>query len=100
MKRGNELILSKAGSRVDLIPQIADHLISSGGKRLRPMITLAAARIFDYEGDGHSQLATSVEIMHTATLRHDEVVGESGSRLSRQEGAAGDHARCRADLRL
>ncbi|WP_157018239.1 polyprenyl synthetase family protein [Mesorhizobium xinjiangense] len=80
MSRVNELILSKAGSNVELIPEIANHLISSGGKRLRPMITLAAAQMFGYDGDGHVKLATSVEFMHTATLLHDDVVDESGLR--------------------
>lgn len=84
MARVNELILSKAGSNVDLIPEIANHLISSGGKRLRPMITLAAAQMFEYEGDGHVKLATSVEFMHTATLLHDDVVDESGMRRGKQ----------------
>lgn len=84
MTRVNELILSKAGSNVDLIPEIANHLISSGGKRLRPMITLAAAQMFGYEGDGHVKLATSVEFMHTATLLHDDVVDESGMRRGKQ----------------
>ena len=74
MSRVNELILSKAGSDVEMIPEVANHLISSGGKRLRPMVTLAAARMFGYGGDGHVKLATSVEFMHTATLLHDDVV--------------------------
>src|SRR5690554_3090678 len=64
MGKVNELILSKAGSHVELIPQIANHLISSGGKRLRPMLTLAAARMFGYRGEGHVKLAASVEFMH------------------------------------
>ncbi|MEE4011468.1 polyprenyl synthetase family protein [Roseibium sp. FZY0029] len=76
----NELILSKAGSNVDLIPEIAKHLISSGGKRLRPMLTLACADMFGYQGDGHVTLAASVEFMHTATLLHDDVVDESDMR--------------------
>jgi octaprenyl-diphosphate synthase len=80
MARVNELILSKAGSNVEMIPQIAHHLISSGGKRLRPMLTLAAANMFGYVADGHVKLATSVEFMHTATLLHDDVVDESGLR--------------------
>jgi len=80
MGRVNELILSKAGSDVEMIPEVANHLISSGGKRLRPMITLAAARMFGYDGDGHVKLATSVEFMHTATLLHDDVVDESDMR--------------------
>jgi octaprenyl-diphosphate synthase len=67
-----------------MIPQIAEHLISSGGKRLRPMVTLAAAQMFGYAGEGHVKLATSVEFMHTATLLHDDVVDESGMRRGRQ----------------
>lgn len=77
MDRVNELILSKAGSDVAMIPEVASHLISSGGKRLRPMLTLAAARMTGYRGDGHVKLAASVEFMHTATLLHDDVVDES-----------------------
>ena len=84
MARVNEMILSRAGSNVELIPEIANHLISSGGKRLRPMITLAAAQMFGYGGDGHVKLATSVEFMHTATLLHDDVVDESGMRRGRR----------------
>jgi octaprenyl-diphosphate synthase len=83
MGRVNELILSKAGSNVELIPQIANHLVSSGGKRLRPMLTLAAAQMFGYRGEGHVKLATAVEFMHTATLLHDDVVDESGLRRGR-----------------
>jgi octaprenyl-diphosphate synthase len=84
MARVNELILSKAGSDVEMIPEVANHLISSGGKRLRPMITLAAARMFGYRGDGHVKLATSVEFMHTATLLHDDVVDESDLRRGKR----------------
>lgn len=84
MGRVNELILSKAGSDVEMIPEVANHLISSGGKRLRPMLTLAAAQMFGYGGDGHVKLATSVEFMHTATLLHDDVVDESDLRRGRK----------------
>ena len=80
MARVNELILSKAGSDVELIPEISRHLVSSGGKRLRPMLTLAAAELFGYAGEGHVKLATAVEFMHTATLLHDDVVDESDLR--------------------
>ncbi|ARM87226.1 octaprenyl-diphosphate synthase [Rhizobium sp. CIAT894] len=80
MERVNQLILSKAGSDVQMIPEVANHLISSGGKRLRPMLTLAAAALFDYRGENHVKLATSVEFMHTATLLHDDVVDESDLR--------------------
>ncbi|MGE0283995.1 MAG: polyprenyl synthetase family protein [Rhizobiaceae bacterium] len=84
MSRVNELILSKAGSDVEMIPEVANHLISSGGKRLRPMLTLAAAQMFGYQGDGHVKLATSVEFMHTATLLHDDVVDESDLRRGKK----------------
>ena len=60
MERVNQLILSKAGSDVQMIPEVANHLISSGGKRLRPMLTLASAAMFGYQGEGHVKLATSV----------------------------------------
>jgi len=80
MERVNQLILSKAGSDVQMIPEVANHLISSGGKRLRPMLTLASAAMFGYEGEGHIKLATSVEFLHTATLLHDDVVDESDLR--------------------
>jgi octaprenyl-diphosphate synthase len=84
MRRVNELILSKAGSDVEMIPEVANHLISSGGKRLRPMLTLASAEMFGYRGDDHVKLATSVEFMHTATLLHDDVVDESAMRRGRK----------------
>nr|WP_244629591.1 polyprenyl synthetase family protein [Martelella limonii] len=80
MERVNALILSKAGSDVEMIPEVANHLISSGGKRLRPMLTLATAALYGYRGDHHIRLATSVEFMHTATLLHDDVVDESDMR--------------------
>lgn len=84
MTRVNELILSKAGSDVEMIPEVANHLISSGGKRLRPMLTLAAAQMFGYSGEHHVRLATSVEFMHTATLLHDDVVDESDLRRGKK----------------
>ena len=84
MARVNELILSKAGSDVEMIPEVANHLISSGGKRLRPMVTLAAAQMFGYAGEKHVKLAASVEFMHTATLLHDDVVDESGMRRGKR----------------
>jgi octaprenyl-diphosphate synthase len=80
MERVNQLILSKAGSDVEMIPEVARHLIDSGGKRLRPMLTLAAAQMCGYDGEYHVMLAASVEFMHTATLLHDDVVDESDMR--------------------
>lgn len=76
----NSIILDKSVSDVDMIPELAHHLIDSGGKRLRPMLTIASAKLCGYEGDGHIKLAASVEFMHTATLLHDDVVDESDAR--------------------
>lgn len=84
MGRVNQLILSKAGSDVALIPEVARHLIDSGGKRLRPILTLAAAQMCGYAGDKHILLATAVEFMHTATLLHDDVVDESDMRRGKK----------------
>jgi octaprenyl-diphosphate synthase len=73
----NEVILTRMRSDVPLIPQLAGHLIAAGGKRLRPILTLAAARLCGYEGARHQKLAACVEFIHTATLLHDDVVDES-----------------------
>jgi octaprenyl-diphosphate synthase len=80
MERVNAAIVTRTGSDVAMIPEVANHLISSGGKRLRPMLTLAMARLAGYGGDGHIKLAAAVEFMHTATLLHDDVVDESDMR--------------------
>src|SRR5258708_3690375 len=80
MERVNLTILARTGSEVAMIPEVANHLIASGGKRLRPMLTLAMARLAGYSGDGHIKLAAAVEFMHTATLLHDDVVDESDMR--------------------
>ncbi|MBK0400094.1 polyprenyl synthetase family protein [Limibaculum sp. M0105] len=65
------------------IPEISAHLIEAGGKRLRPILTLAAARLCGYRGDDHIKLAATVEFIHTATLLHDDVVDESARRRGR-----------------
>ncbi len=80
MARVNETILSRTGSDVAMIPEVANHLISSGGKRLRPILTLATAALCGYSGSGHVKLAAAVEFMHTATLLHDDVVDDSDMR--------------------
>ncbi|HEY0440940.1 MAG TPA: polyprenyl synthetase family protein, partial [Xanthobacteraceae bacterium] len=80
MERVNATILTRTGSQVTMIPEVARHLIGSGGKRLRPMLTLAMAQVSDYDGDGHVKLAAAVEFMHTATLLHDDVVDDSEMR--------------------
>lgn len=84
MESVNRIILDKAVSDVDLIPELAHHLIESGGKRLRPMLTIAAARLAGYKGEGHIRLASAVEFMHTATLLHDDVVDDSDFRRGRK----------------
>ena len=76
----NQTILSRTGSEVAMIPEVANHLISSGGKRLRPILTLATSGLCNYAGEGHIKLAASVEFMHTATLLHDDVVDQSDMR--------------------
>ncbi len=83
MERVNQTILARAASHVTMVPDVANHLISSGGKRLRPMLTLATAGLCGYAGAGHIKLAASVEFMHTATLLHDDVVDESDLRRGR-----------------
>src|ERR1700749_243882 len=77
MERVNGAIIARTGSEVTMIPEVANHLINSGGKRLRPMLTLAMAQLAGYQADGHLKLAAAVEFMHTATLLHDDVVDES-----------------------
>jgi octaprenyl-diphosphate synthase len=76
----NALILARMQSPVGLIPQLAGHLIAAGGKRLRPMLTVASARLCGYDGVRHHRLAAAVEFIHTATLLHDDVVDESDLR--------------------
>ncbi len=77
----NRVIVENMQSQVDLIPQLAAHLVAAGGKRLRPILTLACARLCGYPGPGggarHVDLAACVEFIHTATLLHDDVVDES-----------------------
>lgn len=80
----NAVILARMQSRIPLIPELAGHLIAGGGKRMRPMLTLACARLLDYAGTRHHKLAAAVEFIHTATLLHDDVVDGSGLRRGRQ----------------
>jgi octaprenyl-diphosphate synthase len=80
MAATDRLIHARMHSGVPLIPDLARHLIDSGGKRLRPLLTLAAARAGGYGGTRHVMLAAAVEFIHTATLLHDDVVDESSLR--------------------
>lgn len=77
LQRVNQTILDRINSDVSLIGQMAAHIIGSGGKRLRPSLTLACAKLLGYEGERHIRLAACVECIHTATLLHDDVVDES-----------------------
>ncbi len=86
MNSVNAVILDKMQSRIPLIPSLAGHLIAGGGKRMRPMLTLAGAALCDYQGARHHKLAAAVEFIHTATLLHDDVV--DGSELRRGKAAA------------
>ncbi|PZO67162.1 MAG: polyprenyl synthetase family protein [Paracoccus denitrificans] len=80
----NALIRERMSSaHAPRIPEVTAHLIEAGGKRLRPILTLAAARIFGYDGTHHQLLAATVEFIHTATLLHDDVVDESAQRRGR-----------------
>ena len=76
----NELIFKNISSEVPLINQLAGYIISSGGKRIRPLLTLASAKLCNYSGKRHIDLAASIEFIHTATLLHDDVVDESKKR--------------------
>jgi len=80
----NRTIRERMASRhAPRIPEVTAHLVEAGGKRLRPMLTLAAARACGYQGDHHVRLAATVEFIHTATLLHDDVVDESAQRRGR-----------------
>jgi octaprenyl-diphosphate synthase len=86
MNAVNAVILDRMQSEIPLIPRLAGHLISGGGKRLRPMLTLAGAELVGYQGVRHHLLAAAVEFIHTATLLHDDVV--DGSELRRGKSTA------------
>jgi len=84
MNHVNAVILERMQSQIPLIPELAGHLIAGGGKRMRPMLTLATARLLDYSGARHHKLAAAVEFIHTATLLHDDVVDGSDLRRGRR----------------
>jgi len=86
MNAVNAIILDRMQSEIPLIPALAGHLIAGGGKRMRPMLTLAGAELLGYQGTRHHRLAAAVEFIHTATLLHDDVV--DGSETRRGKSAA------------
>ncbi|MDO7842541.1 polyprenyl synthetase family protein [Sphingomonas immobilis] len=80
----NAVILDRMQSEIPLIPTLAGHLIAGGGKRMRPMLTLASAKLLGYTGTRHHRLAAAVEFIHTATLLHDDVVDGSDLRRGKR----------------
>jgi octaprenyl-diphosphate synthase len=84
MNSVNKVILDRMQSEIPLIPALAGHLISGGGKRMRPMLTLAGAELVGYQGTRHHRLAAAVEFIHTATLLHDDVVDGSETRRGKE----------------
>jgi len=84
MNSVNAIILDRMQSEIPLIPALAGHLIAGGGKRMRPMLTLAGAELVAYQGTRHHKLAASVEFIHTATLLHDDVVDGSETRRGKE----------------
>ncbi len=88
LSRVNQLIVDHMQSNVPLIPELAGHLVAAGGKRIRPLLTLASARLCGYDGAKHIGLAAAVEFIHTATLLHDDVVDESDLRRGRETANA------------
>jgi octaprenyl-diphosphate synthase len=84
----NAVIRQKLHSEVSLVNQIAEYIISAGGKRIRPVLVLLIANAYSYQGSAHHELAAVVEFIHTATLLHDDVVDESSLRRGRETANA------------
>ena len=78
------IIIERMQSPVGMIPNLAHHLVGAGGKRLRPLLTVATASLCDYRGDAHHKLAAAVEFIHSATLLHDDVIDESDLRRGKK----------------
>ncbi|NNC37463.1 MAG: polyprenyl synthetase family protein [Acidimicrobiales bacterium] len=78
------IIRNRMQSPVGMIPDLAEHLVGAGGKRLRPLITIASAHLSGYQGTGHHNLAAAVEFIHSATLLHDDVVDTSSKRRGKK----------------
>ena len=84
MNAVNAIILDRMQSEIPLIPALAGHLIAGGGKRMRPMLTLAGAELVGYQGARHHRLAAAVEFIHTATLLHDDGVDGTDTRRGKE----------------
>ncbi len=88
MKAVNDLIYKQLQSDVALINQLGIYIVNGGGKRMRPMLTVLAARALSYQGQQHWDIAAIIEFIHTATLLHDDVVDESNMRRGRETANA------------
>ena len=84
----NDLIYSQLQSDVALINQLGIYIVNAGGKRMRPMLTVLAAKALGYKGNEHISIAAIIEFIHTATLLHDDVVDESNMRRGRETANA------------
>ena len=80
----NKILVNRLDSNVDLINQMSHYIISSGGKRIRPLLLLLCAKATDYDGDYHYSMAVVIELIHTATLLHDDVVDQSTTRRGQE----------------
>ena len=76
----NKILVDRLDSNVDLINQMSHYIINSGGKRIRPLLLLICAKATEYKGDYHYSMAVVIELIHTATLLHDDVVDQSKTR--------------------
>ncbi len=88
LKKVNSIIIENIGNEVPMISELSSHILASGGKRIRPMITLLTSKLCNYKGDNHLHLAACIEFIHTATLLHDDVIDES--KLRRGVATAND----------
>lgn len=88
LKKVNSIIIENIGNEVPMISELSTHILASGGKRIRPMITLLTSKLCNYNGNNHLSLAACIEFIHTATLLHDDVIDES--KLRRGVATAND----------
>ena len=84
----NDIIIKNIGNEVPMISELSQHILASGGKRIRPIITLLTSKLCNYTGENHLFLAACIEFIHTATLLHDDVIDES--KLRRGVATAND----------
>lgn len=108
LEKVEEFLHAKLYSPVEMVTQVASHIVHSGGKRLRPVLCILASRLFGYQGDRAVKLACALEFIHTATLLHDDVIDSAGLRRGKASSNAlwgntasvlvGDYLYCKATL--